>query len=163
MPLSAIFSLVIPVVEIRKCTVSDIVNAPNFAMLIKAYGDECAVSGLPSPETRIPIYYQLEVSGLFDAFGAYEDNDLIGFISMLEYPSAHYGVPLGMSESFFVKKDKRGTGAGAMLRKAIKVRAVERGLKGVLLTAPVNGPLAAVLEQADDCTETHRVFLMGVS
>ena len=149
--------------SIRKCTVSEIVNAPPFPALIKEYGDECAISGLPHPETRIPTYYQLEATGAFDAFGAYEHNDLIGFISMLEYPSAHYGVPVGASESFFVAKDKRGTGAGAMLRKAIKIRAAERGLKGVLLTAPVNGPLADVLEKSDDCVETHRVFFMGVS
>lgn len=148
-------------VVIRKCTVSDIEHAPNFSALIKEYADECAISGLPSPETRIPAYYQLEASGAFDVLGAYENDILIGFISILEYPSAHYGVPLGASESFFVAKEKRGTGAGSMLRKELKILAFERGLKGVLLTAPVNGPLAAVLENSDDCVETHRVFFMG--
>lgn len=149
-------------IAIRQSTVAEIVNASNFSALIKEYADECAISGLPSPETRIPFYYQLEESGVFDVFGAYDDG-LIGFISLLEYPSAHYGIPLGVSESFFVSKVKRGTGAGALLRTAIKVRAAERRLNGVLITAPVNGPLSAVLEQADDCVETHRVFLMKVA
>ena len=150
-------------VVVRKCTVAEIVNAPNFAVLIKEYADECANSGLPSPETRIPIYYQLEASGAFDAFGAYQEDELIGFISLLEYPSAHYGIPLGSTESFFVATNKRGTGAGDMLRKAVKKRAGERHLYGVSILAPIGGPLVTVLEHADDCTETHRVFLMRVA
>lgn len=150
-------------VVVRKCTVGEIEGAHNFSALIKEYADECAVSGLPMPERALPaIYRQLETSGALDVFGAYDD-ELIGFISMLQYPSAHYGVPLGVSESFFVSKERRGTGAGALLRKTIKERAKERGLGGVLLTATVNGPLAAVLEKSDDCVETHRVFLMGVA
>ena len=149
-------------VVVRKCTVAEIESAPNFGVLIDGYVEECAVSGLPSPERALPaIYRQLEVSGALDVFGAFDD-DLIGFISMLQYPSAHYGVPIGVSESFYVAKEKRGTGAGTMLRKAIKNRATERGLAGVLLTAPVGGPLAAVLEHSADCIETHRVFLMKV-
>lgn len=149
-------------VVIKKCTVSEIESALDFPALIKEYADECAISGLPSPEARINDYYKFEASGCFDVFAAYEGDALIGFISLLEYPSGHYGIPLGASESFFVMKERRGTGAGSMLRGAIKTRAVERGLMGVMLSAPVDGPLAKVLEHANDCVETHRVFFMSV-
>jgi GNAT superfamily N-acetyltransferase len=67
----------------------------------------------------------------------------------------HYGVAIAVTESFFVGKEYRKSGAGLKLLRAAEAHA--EGAPGLLVSAPVGGTLAEVLPHLG-YRETNRVF-----
>lgn len=136
---------------------NDIWSAPNCADLLAAYAEEYSLKGAPAPTPNIELYKVLESNKLLAAFGAYVDNLLIGFITVLLVKGTHYSVIIANTESYFVAKEYRLTGAGTKLRIEAERVAKEAGCPGILLQAPTDGKLAAVLEKSD-YEEAYRVF-----
>ena len=148
-------------VKIGKCSVAALDGNPVFHDLLAQYASEAAVKGLPEPKAKMEIYRQMENSGTFHVWGAFFLGELVGFISIIAPELPHYGRMVAVSESYFVSKDKRNTGAGLKLLRVAEKAAEELGSPGLLVSAPIDGQLAQLLSMLDRYTETNRVFFTG--
>jgi GNAT superfamily N-acetyltransferase len=147
-------------VIIKPCTIAEIEQAKNIAALLDEYGVECSISGLPHPTAQMKMYYTLEAAGALYTFGAFQDSTLIGFVTVLSHVMPHYGVSASTTESFFVAKAHRKTGAGQKLRQAAEQYAKNRGSSGLLISTPHGGQLAKVLPGVG-YRQTNAVFFKG--
>lgn len=139
--------------EIRPCTVSDIYESG-----IAADYFEYAIDGMDTPEVQWLRYEALAAGGMLYPVGAFKDDKLIGFVFVLLTTSLHYGVPIASTESFFVLKEHRNTGAGLQLLVAVERLAKEQGASGVMVMAPEGKELVQILPQLG-YKDTHRLFL----
>jgi len=142
-------------------TVAELEAAATFAALLAEYAAESAIAGLPPPEARMPSYRHLESLGLLHVLGAWNDGELIGFITMVVPVLPHYGVAVAVSESFFVAKAHRATMAGLRLLGEAETKAHELGSPGLLVSAPYAGKLFELLPRLG-YVETNRVFFKRV-
>jgi GNAT superfamily N-acetyltransferase len=94
---------------------------------------------------------------VLQTFGAYYGSLLVGFVTVLTHIMPHYGVPISITESFFVAGSHRKTGAGYKLLRAAERYAKDRGSSGLLISAPSGGRLAEVLPKAG-YKETNVVY-----
>lgn len=145
-------------VEVRKASVAEAVSNPRFLELAREYAAEAKIAGLPDPDEKLAAYAALEHSGIFQGFAAFLGAELIGFIVVLLPVLPHYGAAVGVTESFFVAKAHRHTGAGLMLLRAAENHVRAAGAPGVLVSAPKDGVLAEVLQRRRGYRETNRVF-----
>lgn len=143
---------------VRECTISEIENAPNFIELLEAYGKEMIVEGAPPFKAKIETYRQLESLGSLQPFGAYVEDKLVGFITVLAHVFLHVSIVMAVSESYFVLEEHRNTGAGTFLRRVAEKHAKSLGAFGLFISAPTDGPLAEALAKMDEYKETSRVF-----
>lgn len=144
-------------ITVAPSTVADVTNSPNFPALAAAYAAESQIKGLPAATTDMRGYQNLETAGFLHVFAAHRNGELIGFLSLLVAPHPRYSVSLATTESYFVAREHRNTGAGLRLLSAAKVKARELGAPGLLVSAPSNGSLAEVLPRLG-FVETNRVF-----
>lgn len=142
-------------IAIRRCTVQEILDCPD---LLGEYADESAIDGMPRPCPDAPMYQALEANGKIVALGAFDEDRLVGFLVMLTVTLPHYSEKVATAESFFVSAAYRRAGVGDRLLDEAKRFAKEMGAVGLLISAPINGKLAAVLERKKSFTETNRVF-----
>lgn len=147
-------------VDIRHCTIAEIEQAANIAELLAEYAEESSISGLPHPSAQMGMYHIMEEAGALDTFGAFQDSLLVGFVSVLTYIMPHYGASASTTESYFVAKAYRKTGAGTILLRAAERHAQERGSSGLLVSAPHGGRLSRVLP-LDGYRQTNDVFFKG--
>lgn len=142
---------------IQKCTIADLEAHQNFVDLVEQYAQECAIDGMPHPSGKLELYKMLEQSGFQDAFQVTVDGLLIGFAVVLCVTSPHYGVQVATTETIFVTKAERGLAGGRLIQRCLGV-VDERKAPGILISAPKDSDLAAVLENSEDFVETNRVF-----
>lgn len=147
---------------IAPSTVAGISNAPEFPALAAEYAAESAIDGLPPPAAKMATYRQLERAGMLHAIAARHDDALVGFITVLAPVLPHYSVPVAVSESFFVARAHRCTGAGLRLLRAAEDKARALGSPGLLVSAPFEGNLFKVLPRVG-YVETNRVFFKQVA
>ena len=138
-------------------TVAELFNSPNWDELLEEYESEAAVRGTPPISAKIGTYRSLEQHGVLYPFAAHRDHLLIGFITVLAAPLPHYDRVFAVSESFFVAKAHRMSGAGLKLLHLAEMRARELGSPGLFVSAPFEGDLYKVLPRLD-YQETNRVF-----
>lgn len=130
--------------HVSPSTVAAIMGAPQFPALIEEYAAESSIAGMPPPNAQMERYCSLEAGGFLHAFGAVEQGDLIGFISVLSAPLLHYGRTVAVSESFFVTQGHRGM-AGLKLLAAAEALTVQIGSPGLLVSARCGSRLAELL------------------
>ena len=147
----------IRVINICKCTVSRLESAPNFSDLLAEYATELVVDGAPPFSAKMEMYYNLEKLGSLQAIGAFLDDKLVGFVTVLISIFPHCGVLMSVTESLFVAKEHRKTGAGLKLIRAAEEYAAERQTTCLFISAPFGGNLAEVLPHIG-YVETNRVF-----
>lgn len=145
---------------VRQCAVADILQAPNIDLIAEEYAIESSIKGMPHPVGKMGMYYQLEALGVLRAFGAFVDDLPVGFITVLSTTMPHYGVYLSVSESFFVMKAHRKTGAGLRLLRMAEDCARDIGAPGLLVSAPYGGVLADVLPHTG-YAPSNTVFFKG--
>lgn len=148
--------------EIRPCSVTELIGHHDFPALRKEYADESAVRGLPDPQEKLEIYQAMEGTGALCAYGAFEGNDLIGFVTVLAPELPHYGRVIAVTESLFVAAARRKSGAGLRLIRTAERHARDIGSPGLLVSAPSGGRLAALLPRLG-YDETNRVYMKGFS
>jgi len=142
---------------IRECTIVEIASEKNITEILSEYAAESSIDGLPRPDARLKTYQELEKAKAIRAFGAFFNDMLIGFITVLSPVLPHYGLCVAVTESFFVAGKYRKTGAGLKLLKAAEKLTNQIGAAGLLVSAPIGGNLAEVLPHVG-YTETNRVF-----
>jgi GNAT superfamily N-acetyltransferase len=143
--------------EIVRSRVADVMDAPAFQKLAAEYEAEALIDGMPAPAARFEAYEALETAGMLHVFAATVEGGLVGFISVLVASLPRYGRPIAVSESFFVAKEHRKTGAGLRLLKAAENEARARGCPGLLVSAPADGTLSQVLPRVG-FRESSRIF-----
>ncbi len=142
---------------IRPSSVSEIFGSPNITELLDEYAEESAIAGLPHPKAKIDLYEHLEAVDSIYVIGAFFEDVLIGFIFVLSPILPHYSAKISVSESFFVAKEYRKTGAGLRLLRAGEDHAKKVNSLGLLVSTPIGSVLAEVMPQIG-YTETNRVF-----
>lgn len=130
---------------VAKCKLTAIIDAPEFPELLVEYAHESAMEGMPSANAKLELYRQFEAAGALTTFGAWMGTKLVGFFGILYHVLPHYSVGLAVSESFFVTKSARASGAGLKLKKLGEEHARAIGSPGLLISAPVGSDLDAVL------------------
>jgi GNAT superfamily N-acetyltransferase len=148
--------------DLRSCSVADLPEMAGFGAFAAEYAAESAIDGLPLPAARLANYLPLERVGALHTIRAAVAGRLAGVITVLAPMNPHYGVPIAVSESFFVAKPHRRTGAGLKLLRAAEDKARELGAPGLLVGAPVEGDLFKVLPRVG-YRETNRVFFKKVA
>ena len=148
--------------SLKECSIEEIEGFPNFADILEEYAAESSISGLPHPSAKMDMYRQLVAVGALHVICAFKDETFIGFITVLTSIIPHYSTTVATTESFFVAKEYRSTGAGMKLLREAEAHAKEKGVRGILVSAPINGVLAEVLPHTG-YTETNRVFFRRFS
>jgi GNAT superfamily N-acetyltransferase len=146
-----------PSISIRPCTVSDMENAHNLAALLAEYGVESAIEGLGQPSAQIETYRQMEALGMLCLIGAFQGDELVGFLIMIVSVLPHYGKRIASTESFFVASAARKGGAGLKLLCEAERLAKSLGAMGFFVSAPTNSRLDSVLT-AKQYRHTNQVF-----
>jgi GNAT superfamily N-acetyltransferase len=144
-------------IAIRPITVAQFFDAPNCDALLAEYAAESATEGLPAPEPHRAIYEAMEQSGMFHLIGAFEGDELAGFLVLLVSVNPHYSAVIAVTESYFVASAHRKAGAGLALLHEAEALAAKLGAVGFLVSAPSGGRLAEVLPRMG-YRETNRVF-----
>jgi GNAT superfamily N-acetyltransferase len=147
--------------KIGKSSIAALEAAPNMPDLLAEYASEAAIDGLPPPYPKWEAYRTLETAGLLHVLSATVGDELAGFITVLAAPLPRYSAPVATSESFFVARAHRKTGAGLKLLRAAEDKARDLGSSGLLVSAPSGGTLAQVLPRVG-YAETNRVFFKQV-
>lgn len=147
---------------IRRCTISDLESAPRLKELLAAYAAESHIPELGIPEASWPIYRAMESAGALNVIGAFSP-DLVGVVILLVYGLPHYaGRKVGTLESFFVLPEERQSGAGMKLLHAAEELAAELGANGLLISAPIDGRLDAILPRSG-YRPSNRVYVRILS
>lgn len=146
---------------IRECTIVEMEKESNITELLEEYASESAIAGLPHPSAKVEMYKHLETIGVLHAIGAFLDNLFIGFITIVSPILPHYSARVAVSESFFVSKAYRKTGAGLKILREAENYAKTIGACGLLVSAPLGGNLAEVLPHVG-YSETNRVFFRSL-
>lgn len=149
-------------VTIRQCKLAEIEQNARFPALFAEYAAECALHELPPPDEKLAAYRALDDSGIFHILGAFDGDDLLGFLAFLLPVIPHYGVAIAVGESFFVASAHRKKGVGLKLVHAAEQQAQQAGAPALMLSAPVGSPLERVLPVIG-YRETNRVFLRKLS
>ena len=130
---------------IKPITVAEILDDSRFRLLAREYAAESRPSGMPPAKVDFAVYAAMVESGTLKAFGAYADDDLVGFISVLIGPSFHYSAQLAVIESFYVLNAHRRFGTAFRLMQSAEDWAKEMGCTVMIATAPIDGRMAAAL------------------
>lgn len=130
---------------VQPSTIPRLEAYPNFWALIDEYADESAMAGLPRPTPNMELYRRLEGIGTLHTLEAINADGLIGFITIVATELPHYGSILAVTESFFVAKAKRASGAGLKLLRDAEAKARALGSPGLGVSAPVGSHLAELL------------------
>lgn len=149
-------------VMIRRMSIEEIDTAPNKEHLLTEYAKELVVDGAPTYNAKMEMYYEMEKSGAAQLLGAFVDHELIGFVNVLVTTLPHWGVLFAVTESFFVLKKFRRTGAGSKLKAAAERNSKNRGSPYLLISAPKGSDLAELLDKSKEYTETNRVFFRNL-
>lgn len=143
--------------RVRPVTMAEFEASPGLAELLAEYASEAAIHEIGPPNPQFPMYRAMEATGMLQPFGAFVDEQLVGFIFLMTPTLPHFGKMVGVTESYFVASAYRHTGAGNELRVAVETAAEIRGAAGVLMSVPFGGRLGAVLPRAG-YRETNTTF-----
>ena len=134
--------------RILRCTIQDFLDEPKFFDLIQEYEDESSIEGLPKCRPNFELYLALEKTGYVHAVKSVDDTGaMTGFMVVVINEMPHYGAVAAMTESIFVSKSHRKTGAGIKLLMEARKIAVESGAKALMVSAPLGGKFDSVLHR----------------
>jgi GNAT superfamily N-acetyltransferase len=145
-------------IVIRQCAFGGLENDPNIAALVAEYAAESATEGLGPVNPQWRMYEAMDAAGIARLLCAYNGSVVVGFLVLLVSVVPHFGVPIASTESFFVSRAARSTGAGMMLRRAAERMARDMGAVGFFISAPTGSRLAEVMSKSKGWRETNRVF-----
>lgn len=145
-------------IKVERGVFSDIENAPNATELLLEYADECGTPEIGTPRIQPEIYRAMEANGVLAVICAHKEERLIGFINLVVSVLPHYGVVTAATESFFVEKSERTSGAGMMLLKEAEKVAKDIGAATLLVSARTGSELAMLLDSKKSYRETNRIF-----
>lgn len=144
-------------IEIRRITWDEFENDPAYPYLVSENTEESHIDGMPEINVQGDIYRVLEKNGSYFILGAFLGEELVGVINIIVTVLPHYGVRTAMTESFFVRKKYRKTGAGIKLRLSAEEFARSIGSPGFFISSPMGGILSKILPKSG-YRETNQIF-----
>lgn len=132
-------------IAIRPCTVAELEASPCLGALLDEYANYALQEELGKPTPQCEMYRNMEAGGGLFCLGAFQGNNLVGFLLILAPVMPHYGVRVAFVESFFVASHARKSGAGLKLLRAAEAHANTLGAAGLLVSAQPGSPLARIL------------------
>jgi GNAT superfamily N-acetyltransferase len=141
--------------EIKPVSYADILDAPNSAELLDAYSKDCV---MPDYNPQRQIYAAMENSGALHCFGAYSDDVLVGFVSVVAGVMPHNGKRIATIESLFALPSHRKLGTADALLSTVESFSIRNGCVALLYTARVGSPLDVVLSHRPGCKASHTMF-----
>ena len=147
--------------EIKRILFAELSTRPEFDFLVSEYADECQISGLPRCVYDSSTYYSLENLGMIHFTAAFVNDSLVGFSSLIVTKMPHYSQILAVTESLFVSKEHRGSGAGMMLIREMEFIARDTGAIGILVSAPMGGRLNELMPNIG-YSHTNEVFFKAI-
>lgn len=144
-------------VTVRRCTVAELEQAPEFGALWEEYAAESVRADIGSCIPQMDAYKRLEAMGLMHFAGAWMDGELVGLVSVGATKVPHNTGVVATTESYFVRPHARKTGAGKLLLDLAEEIAIERGSVGLFVSAPTGGRLSVVLPRTG-YQRTNEVF-----
>ena len=148
--------------NIRPCTVDELIEDPRFAELVAGYEAECATAGLGDCIVQTATYKHLESTGLLRAVAAYAEGQLVGFVTVLTSMLPHFGKLVGTTESYYVHPDYRKGGLGAGLLRVAEAVAQDQGAVGFFVSAPAGGRLEKIMGRTAGYRHSNTVFFKGL-
>ena len=146
---------------VRPCCAIELEQADNFLALMREYVAESGRAIKADPAPQVEVYKAHEAAGTMKFAGAWIGGDLVGMMVVAFAVVPHFGMKVANTETLFVSKDARKTGAGKALLKLADAIAAESGCIGVLISAPVGGVLSKVLPRAG-FTHTNELFFKAL-
>lgn len=143
---------------IRPVSYAELMQSPNFPALIAEYGAECSIPEIGPINPQPDLYALMERSGMLQCFGAYEDERLIGFVSVQAFPLPHYGRRVANVESLFVPAEHRESCVGLELLRTARKHGREKGCKVILYNAPAGSSFERLLNARKRSRHTNSVF-----
>lgn len=144
---------------IRRCTVADIMAAPNLADLLAEYEAECSLPELGPASPQFDIYLGMHAAGFLHPIAAFDDERLCGFIFPIVAKLPHYGVRVATIESFFVMKADREKNIGLKLIDVVRALGRELGAKAVIYSAPVGSQLSQLFALSKAHRHSNNTFV----
>ena len=144
--------------EISKQSFASISSYDEFYLLLEEYASECEISEVGMPTMQADMYEAMDSTDRFFIVGAVNEGRLIGFVNVAVSVLPHYGKIVAATESFFVSKEFRNTGAGVKLLAKAEEIATQSGAVALLVSAPTNSSLGSMLETKKSYRETNRIF-----
>jgi predicted acetyltransferase len=145
-------------VDIRPCSFEEIEQSSYLADEYSGY----ALDGMPPVNVQWHQYRAMAEAGVIVALGAYLDDVLAGFVTLLVNNSLHYGVKTVITESFFVGSRYRSSGAGLNLLVAAQDYAKAVEAAGLIVAAPVGKELSEFLPKLG-YVASHTIFFKGIA
>lgn len=142
--------------------VDDLEKDANMTDLLEAYAAESSLGVMPAFNPNWDLYRHLENSDCLYAAGAYVDDQMVGFSSMLITPNPHYSVNVATVESLFVLEEYRDHGLGLQLIYDLRRVAKQRGAAVLFASAPTHSQLAQVFHSMG-WQHTNEVFARGLN
>lgn len=131
----------------RRITCREAWSSREWPKIEREYGEDVQYPDL-KPDPDWEQYEQLEAAGVLRPIGVFDGDRLIGFANYMLYTIPHFaGKRLASSESLWVDKDYRHTGAGRLLISRLFDFAREDGAFGIYLGAKIGTRAAQVFEK----------------
>ena len=148
-------------VTVRRCTVAELEQAPEFGALGEEYAAESgrAIRGVSDPQ--IDFYRRAEAAGTMLFHGAWIGEELVGFLVLHLSVVPHLGVTIATTETLFVASHARSSGAGRLLLDFAEDAAKDCGAAGLVVSAPVGGRLEVILPRRG-FKLTNQLFFKGL-
>jgi GNAT superfamily N-acetyltransferase len=146
------------VMEVRGIRYMEILGAQNADALLTEYAGECSIPEIGAASPQAEMYAAMEGSGMFQAFGVFQEAELVGFAAVLVYVLPHYGRQIATVESLFVAKAHRCGNAGLQLMRAIEQHAKLQECVAILYSAPTGSQLEKLLSLLKPYRNTNSVF-----
>lgn len=150
-------------VTIEKMNYCDLNNIPEFKFIVEEYTLESSISEMSPINTNLDLYNKLNEVGKMITLAAFNDGYLIGYANFVISPNLHYSKDIAVTESFFIKKDYRKTGAGIFLLKEMERLAKENGAVAFMVSAPSDSKLSLIMEKNKHYRETNKVFFKSLN
>jgi len=151
-------------IVVRQTNMESLELESSFHALVEEYVAESRPEEMPRHNPDMAGYKRLEAVGMLSVLGAYDGDELVGFIIIMVAPVPHYGsdAKLATTESYFVALAHRRGGTGLKLLRAAEARAKEMGAVVMFVSAPMNGRLVQAMPSFG-YRESNRVFCRRLS
>lgn len=143
--------------KVSQCSVAEIFDDERFEELIAEYAAESKAEEAPDYDPDRDLYERLEKMGVLHTVKVVYRGKMIGFALVLVNQVPHYKALLATTESVFVEKAMRWTGAGlALIRSAEKIAKLH-GCKALFVSAPTGGSINKLMPNIK-YRECHKVY-----
>ncbi len=97
------------------------------------------------PEPSRELYDMLEQSGALIAFGAYDGDRMVGYVSAMLYRHPHYPMTVAQHDTLYLLPEYRQGSAALRMMRAVEVSAAERGAERMMWHAKLDSQFSHIL------------------